>query len=556
MSKHLGLLFTLLIFGFACSQYEGPNMKRFDDPEFIQSKLKKYAPVELRVAKYELNENQLNILKHLVKAAQAIDDIFWQQSYSQSLSMRQELINSTKAVDKDYLHFLKINYGPFDRQDNENPFIGIAEKPPGAGFYPEDMTKQEFEQFVQDHPDLKDQFYLLNTIIKRENASLVAVPYEQEYRANLEVASNHLQLAAEMTSDSLFKKYLNLRADALLSGEFFNSDMVWMELVENELDIVIGPIETYEDQLLGLKASYEGIVLIRDMKETERMDKYVKSMNQLEYRLPVPRMFKKASVAQQAPIGVFNTIFTSGDANLAVKSIAFSLPNDERVRELKGARTVQEKNIILAKYEKILVPIAARVLADEILPFVDGDAFFTNTLLHELAHPLGLNYVRGKNGVTVREALKETYSPIEEAKADIVGLFNVGYFVLIGVLPSDFEQKAYVTFIASIFRSVRFGATEAHAKANMIAFNYLVNEKAILFDPATKRYNINFKRMRNAVKKLAADLLMIEGDGNYEKASQWLADLATIPTETQAIIDGLSDIPVDLEFIFDASLFE
>ena len=310
MSKHLGLLFTLLIFGFACSQYEGPNMKRFDDPEFIQSKLKKYAPVELRVAKYELNENQLNILKHLVKAAQAIDDIFWQQSYSQSLSMRQELINSTKAVDKDYLHFLKINYGPFDRQDNENPFIGIAEKPPGAGFYPEDMTKQEFEQFVQDHPDLKDQFYLLNTIIKRENASLVAVPYEQEYRANLEVASNHLQLAAEMTSDSLFKKYLNLRADALLSGEFFNSDMVWMELVENELDIVIGPIETYEDQLLGLKASYEGIVLIRDMKETERMDKYVKSMNQLEYRLPVPRMFKKASVAQQAPIGVFNTIFT------------------------------------------------------------------------------------------------------------------------------------------------------------------------------------------------------------------------------------------------------
>ena len=239
-----------------------------------------------------------------------------------------------------------------------------------------------------------------------------------------------------------------------------------------------------------------------------------------------------------------------------MKSIAFSLPNDERVRELKGARTVQEKNIILAKYEKILVPIAARVLADEILPFVDGDAFFTNTLLHELAHPLGLNYVRGKNGVTVREALKETYSPIEEAKADIVGLFNVGYFVLIGVLPSDFEQKAYVTFIASIFRSVRFGATEAHAKANMIAFNYLVNEKAILFDPATKRYNINFKRMRNAVKKLAADLLMIEGDGNYEKASQWLADLATIPAETQAIIDGLSDIPVDLEFIFDASLFE
>lgn len=555
MCRFLNTLVPLFfVLCFACTNMDKPNMERSDDLELIKTKLAKYAPVELTFDKSKLNENQLAVLKELVQAAKAIDELFWRQSYNQSLAIREELKNSTREIDKDYLHFLEINYGPFDRQDHEKPFIGTATKPAGGAFYPQDLTKEEFEQFVQDNPDLKEDFYKLNTLIRRENQTLVAVPFEQEYKVNLEIASTHLRKAAEMTSDELLKKYLSLRADALLSGDFFDSDMAWMDLVSNDLDIVIGPIESYEDQLLGLKSSYEGIVMVRDAAETKRMDSYLKSMNQLEARLPVPKVYKKMSVSHQAPIGVFNTVYTSGEANVAVKSIAFSLPNDERVRELKGARTVQEKNIILAKYEKILVPISERVLAKELLPFVDGEAFFTNTLLHELAHPLGLNYVKDKNGVTVRESLKETYSTIEEAKADVVGLFNVGHFVARRVLPADFEQKAYVTFVASIFRSVRFGATEAHAQANMIAFNYLTAEKAILYDSVSRRYNIDFKVMKNAIKKLASDLLIIEGDGDYEKASKWVAELAVIPPETQTIIDGLSDIPVDLEFIFDESL--
>ncbi|HDL18106.1 MAG TPA: Zn-dependent hydrolase, partial [Bacteroidetes bacterium] len=345
-------------------------------------------------------------------------------------------------------------------------------------------------------------------------------------------------------------------AEALLAGDFFNSDMAWMDLQNNPLDIVIGPIETYEDKLMGLKASYEGFVMIRDKKETEKLARFKKYMNQLEHKLPVPRLYKKVKAAPRAPIGVFNTVYTSADANVAVKSIAFSLPNDERVRELKGARTVQQKNVILAKFNKIMVPISRRVLMDEFHSYVDGDAFFTNTLLHELAHPLGLNYVKGKNGVTVREALKENYSAIEEAKADVVGLFNVDFFVRRGVLSPELETKSYVTFLASIFRAVRFGATDAHARANMIEFNYLVKEKAVIFDQASGRYGANLAWMKTAIKKLAIDLLMIEGDGNYEKAGQWVKEMGIIPPEMQKLLNNLSDIPIDIEFKFDPVLFD
>ncbi len=550
------LLMLLAFSRIGCSMEEKLSMERSDDPELIKSKLAKYATVELKVDRASLDENQMVVLRRLVKAAQAIDDIFWRQSYRKSLAIREELQKSNEPIDKDYLHFLEINYGPFDRQDEAKAFLGLAEKPPGAGMYPDDLTKDEFEQYVEKNPDVKEEFFKLNTLIKRRRGDLVAIPFEQEYRENLEIAAAHLREAAEITSDSLLRKYLSLRADALLSGDFYESDMAWMDLTENTLDVVIGPIESYEDQLMGLKAAYEGIVMIRDKQATNQMKKFVESMNQLEARLPVPGLYKKASVQQRAPIGVFNTVYTSGDANVAIKSIALSLPTDERVREEKGARTVQEKNIILAKFEKILVPIAGRVLSEELLPYVDGEAFFTNTLMHELAHPLGLNYVKGNEDVTVRAVLKETYFAIEETKADVVGLYSLGHFIQTGVLPPDFEQKAYVTFLASIFRAVRFGATEAHGQANMVTFNYLLNENAILYNQAAKKYGLNAKNMRNAIKKLAADLLMIEGDGDYEKAKQWLQELAVVPTEMMALINSLNDIPVDLEFTFDPVLFE
>jgi len=556
MRKSILIVLIFVIFCFSCGQREQISMDRNKDTDFIKSKLAKFTEVELTVDRSTLTDNQFEVIKHLVKAAEAVDEIFWNQSYRHSLAMKNELEKSNDSIDQDYLHFLNINYGPFDRQDNENPFIGKKEKPKGAGFYPEDLTKEELEAFIEQNPEKKEEFYKLNTLVKRNNGELVAVPFEEEYRVQLQKAGDHLKNAAEICEDELFKKYLSLRAEDILSGDFFNSDMAWMDLQNNALDIVIGPIETYEDQLMGLKSSYQGKVMIQDKKETKKLDQYKKNMNQLEQNLPVPRLYKKAKAAPSAPIGVFNTIYASGDGNVAVKSIAFSLPNDEKVRELKGARTVQEKNIILAKFEKILVPISKRVLTDELLDYVDGDAFFTNTLLHELAHPLGLNYVKDKNGLTVRKSLKETYSTIEEAKADVVGLYNIGYFVRKRILDSEFEVKSYITFLASIFRSVRFGASEAHGQANMITFNYLMKENAIILDENSGRYGINLKIMKNAIKKLASDLLMIEGDGNYKKASKWVKELAIIPPQMQTLLDNLKDIPIDLEYKFDPTLFE
>ncbi len=556
MKRIFIMIFLITILIVSCSNEEKISMERVEDADFIQAKLAKYTEVELIVDRSVLTDNQFNVLKYLVAAAQAMDEIFWQQSYNNGPAIRKELQKSQKPIDQDYLHFLKINYGPFDRQAEDKPFIGKKPHPAGAGLYPEDLTLEELESYINQNPESKTDLYKLNTIIRREGEGLKAIAYEDEYRPYLEIAAENLGKAAEICEDELFKKYLILRAEALLSGNFFDSDMAWMDLQNNTLDIVIGPIETYEDQLMGLKAAYQGNVMIQDKPETERLEQFKRYMNQLEQNLPVPRIYKKVNASPRAPIGVFNTVYTSGDANVAVKSIAFSLPNDEKVRELKGARTVQQKNIILAKFNKILVPISKRVLVTELLEYVDGDAFFTTTLLHELAHPLGLNYVKDKNGLTVRESLKDTYSTIEEAKADVVGLYNIGYFVRRGVLSQDFEVNAYVTFFASIFRSVRFGASEAHGKANMIVFNYLLKEKSIIFDQNSGRYGINLKLMKNNIKKLAADLLMIEGDGNYDKASQWVRDLAVIPPEMQTVLDKLSDIPVDVEFKFDPALFE
>jgi len=540
----------------SCSKKENLLLIRSNDPEFIKGKLAKYATVELTYNKKFLTPREQKILKKLVQAAQYMDPIFWQQSSPKGLWIKKQLEKSQNPLDRYYLRFLKINYGPFDRQEGDKPFIGTKEKPLGAGFYPEDMTREEFEEYVEAHPEVRKEFYKLNTLIRRQGKALVAIPYERAYRKYLEPAARLLREAAQLSVHGGLKKYLSLRAEALLSGDFFESDMAWVDLTDNVLDIVIGPIETYEDRLLGLKASYEGIVLIRDFKETRKLKVYQQHIPNLERNLPVPRVYKKSKPAPLAPIGVFTTVFVSGEANAGVKSIAFSLPNDERVREQKGARAIQQKNIILAKFEKILVPISQRLIREDQQPLIDGEAFFTNILLHELAHPLGLNYVRGQEGVTVRQALKDYYGLIEEAKADVVGLYNVRYFVRKGVIPAEKERSFYVTYLASIFRSVRFGATEAHAKANVIEFNYLAREGAFNFDPASGKYWVNFNRIRSAIKKLAAELLMIEGDGNYKKAQHLVQNFGKIPSHVQRSLKQLADIPVDVEFVFDPELME
>jgi len=342
-----GVIIMLLIsFVFGCGKkLSDEYVQRSSDPNFIKEKINKYTKVKLDFDRSILDETQTKVLEKLVQAAQCIDEIFWKQSDHYSLDIRNYLLKSNEPLDKEYLHFLDINYGPFDRQADNKPFIGTRQKPGGAGLYPEDITKQEIEANIKANPDLEENFNRLNTVIKRKGDALVAIPFEEEYRELLEPAAKYLAEAAELTKNESLKKYLQLRSEALLSGDFFESDMAWMDLKGNLLDIVIGPIETYEDQLLGLKASYESLVLIKDPQESEKFTEYKNHLAQLERNLPVPNSYKKSDVALSSSIGIFTSINRYGDANAGTKTIAISLPNDEKVRQQKGARSLQLKNV-------------------------------------------------------------------------------------------------------------------------------------------------------------------------------------------------------------------
>ena len=550
MRKGLIIMAVFAFISGCTKQLPEEYTKRSSNQEDITGKLAKYATVKLDFDRSILSDSQIQVLEKLVEASNYIDQIFWHQADHYALAIRKELEKSADPIDADYLRFMNINYCQYDRQDGNKPFIGTREKPKGAGFYPEDLTKEEFEKYIQDHPEVEEEFNKLNTVIKRRGDNLITVPYEKEYRKYLEPASRLLAEAADLCENESLKHYLQLRSDALLAGDFFESDMAWMDLEGNLLDIVIGPIESYEDGLAGIKASYEALVLIKDPKESERFSAFKEHLGALEQHLPVSKDYKKSDVALSSSIGIFTSINRYGDSNAGTKTIAISLPNDEKVREQKGARSLQLKNVIMAKYDKILVPIAQRLIDEKQFKYVDGEAFFTNVLMHELAHPMGLNYVRGKENMTTRAGLQDAYSAIEEAKADVVGLYNIRYYVSQKLLPKDWEQKAYVTYLASIFRSVRFGASSAHGKANMLELNYLLKNRAITFDPKKGAYAVNFRRMKKVIRDLAKELLRLEGDGDFSGARAMLETYSTITPETQRSLNRLTDIPVDLVFEF------
>lgn len=542
------MLLTLAL--SACGRpQERELFQRSEDPAPIQARVQKYATVTVPDPRPQLSERQQHLLEKLVQAASYMDPIFWRQSDHHGLRIRDELQRrSSRPADQLYLRFLDINYGPFDRQQDNEPFIGTRVKPAGAGLYPADLSREELEAYLDKNPQQRQEILSPTTAVRRDGDRLVAVPYSQAYREFLEPAAAALREAANFAEHPGFRRYLELRAEALLTDDFYESDVAWVQLQDNPIDLVIGPIETYEDQLMGVKTAYEGIVLLRDTEETRRLAIYEKHLQDLERGLPVPDRYKKKEVALAAALGVFNAIYRSGDANAGIKTIAIALPNDERVREEYGARRLQLKGSILAKYEKILRPIAERLLVPEQAALVDGDAFFTNVLLHEVAHPLGLDYVHSNPEQTVREALKETYSAIEEAKADVVGLTCVDHFLDRNIIPEEKRENHYVTFVASIFRSVRFGAASAHGKANMLQWNSLVESGAI--EATDGGYRVRLDRVPNAVRSLARQLLIIEGDGDYAAARALLDAKAGVPEDLQQALAALEDIPVDLEFLY------
>ena len=492
------------------------------------------------------NDEQREMLGLLIQASDIMDDLFWRQSYGDDY---EEWLGSI-GVDEARL-FAEQNYGPWDRLDDEKPFIeGVGPKPLGANFYPADMSKEEFDAAYL--PGKKD----LYTLIRRnEQGELVLVPFHVEYAEELKAASQLLHQAADLAVSQDFANYLKLRANALISGDYQLSDMYWMDVKDNEIDLVIGPIETYEDKLFGYKAAYESYVLIKDLEWSARLAKFATFLPELQVGLPVPDEYKQETPGSDSDLNAYDVIYYAGHSNSGGKTIAINLPNDEEVQLQKGTRRLQLKNVMKAKFEKILEPIADVLVDDSQRRHISFDAFFANTMFHEVAHGLGVkNTITGKG--TVRQALLDIASSMEEGKADVLGLYMVSELHKAGELGDVDLRDYYVTFMASVFRSIRFGASEAHGKANMVRFNFFLENGAFVRNAETGKYSIDFEQMNNAMEALSRKLLILQGDGDYEGAAELTATKGVIGEQLQADLNRLTQasIPVDITFNQGASV--
>ncbi len=505
----------------------------------------KYATYRLTADTSQLSADERRMIPLLIEAAQHMDAIFWQEAWGD----RSELLSGIS--DPEMRRFAAINYGPWDRLAGNAPFLdGFGEKPLGAGFYPHDVTKQELESHLAANPGDREAFESLYTIIRRRmDGTLHAEPYSRAFSAETDAAAALLEKASRLAEDPGLRKYLSLRALALRTDEYRASDVAWLEMKDNGIDVVIGPIETYEDQLYGRKAAHEAYVLIVDKEWSARLSRYAQFLPMLQQGLPVPNAFKAQMPGTDTDLNAYDVVYYAGDCNAGSKTIAINLPNDETVQLEKGSRRLQLKNAMRAKFDLILEPIADLLIAEDLREHVTFDAFFANTMFHEVAHGLGIKNTLTGQG-TVREALAEHSSALEEGKADILGLYMVSQLFERGEMDGGRLMDNYVTFLAGIFRSVRFGASSAHGKANMIRFNFFNRMGAFRRDEATGRYSIDVDKMEAAIESLSSKILMIQGEGNREGAAEMVRELGVIGPALQDDLDRLSTagIPVDIVF--------
>ncbi|HEY4649787.1 MAG TPA: Zn-dependent hydrolase [Pontibacter sp.] len=504
----------------------------------LQQKLDMYTTVRLTSDMSKLTEKERQMMPLLIEAGKTMDKLFWYEAYGKGDSLLTAL--DSDAAKK----FVSINYGPWDRLNNNEPFLpGVGPKPAGSNFYPHDMTKEEFEQ-----ANLKDKTSQYTLLRRDANGKLITVPYHVQFKDDVKRASDLLKQAAALADDAGLKKYLTLRAEALLTDNYQPSDLAWMDMKNNTIDVVIGPIETYEDALFGYKAAHEAYVLIKDQDWSKRLAKYAAFLPELQRGLPVAANYKKETPGTDSDLNAYDVVFYGGDSNAGSKTIAINLPNDEEVQLKRGTRRLQLKNAMRAKFDKIMEPIADELIAEDQQKHVTFDAFFANTMFHEVAHGLGIkNTINGKG--TVREALKEHASALEEGKADILGLYMITQLHEKGEVEGSLEDY-YTTFLAGIFRSVRFGAASAHGKANMVRFNFFKEQGAFERDAQTGKYRVNYVKMREAMNKLSEKILTLQGNGDYAGVGKLLNEQGLVDASLQADLDRLSkaNIPVDVVF--------
>jgi hypothetical protein len=510
----------------------------------VNDKLAAYASVRLTTDLTRLSENDRKMLPLLIEAAQAMDEVFWLEAFGPKDAFLSSI------GDADLRRYAEINYGPWDRLDGDKPFVpGYGAKPDAAQFYPSDMTKEEFETAIAGDKKKEESFKSEYTRIVRKDGALAAVPYHEAWPEPTQRAAAKLREAAALASDKDLKKYLELRATALETSDFRASDRAWLDMKDNVVDVVVGPIETYEDKLFGYKAAHEAYVLVKDQEWSKRLAKYATMLPELQKGLPVEAAYKKEVPGTDSDLNAYDVVYYAGDCNAGSKTIAINLPNDETIQLEKGTRRLQLKNAMRAKFDTILVPIANLLIAEDQRKNITFDAFFADVMFHEVAHGLGIKKtIDGKR--TVRDALKEQAGALEEGKADILGLHMITKLHEKGDLPDVSLEDAYTTFLAGIFRSVRWGATNAHAQANLSRFHFFQREGAFTRDEATGTYRVDMPKMRAAMDKLSARILKFQGDGDYAGVVKFMDELGKMDPALQADLDrvGKAGIPKDIVF--------
>jgi len=509
----------------------------------------RFAPVDLSADASKLPSNERQALMKLVEAAKVMDALFLRQVWAGNEPMLLTLLQDTSPLGRERLHYFLVNKGPWSRLDHNDAFVpGAPAKPEQANFYPPDATKDQVEEWLSTLSGSQKTFAtgFYTTIRRNAERKFIAVPYSYEYQGELAHAATLLKEAAALTRQPTLRTFLEKRAQAFLTNDYYDSDVAWME-IDASIEPTIGPYEVYEDEWFNYKAAFEAFITLRDDAESAKLARFGGELQEIENNLPIDPKYRNPKLGALAPIRVVDVVFSAGDANRGVQTAAYNLPNDERITAEKGAKRVMLKNTQDAKFAKVLVPISKIALAAKDQPNVEFEAFFTHILMHELMHGLGPHtIVAGERPSTVRQELKETYSTIEEAKADISGLFALQFLVDHGKLEKKYEQTMYTTYLASMFRSIRFGLNEAHGRGVAIQMNYFLDKGGVTVSP-DGTFAVNPARVKQNVIDLTRDLMTMQAVGDYAASRQMIATLAVVRPPVQRVLDRLASVPVDIE---------
>ncbi len=529
----------------------GPMSAKMGVVPDLDARLKKYKPVPMPFNAAGLTPRERQMVEKLVQASQYLESIYWRQCDPEALRLYQQLASSSSTQDQELREYLFINASRFDLLDNNKPFVGTEPMPPGRGFYPADLTREKLDQYLKEHPDQKASIYDSYTIVRGKDGGLETVPYHVAYREFLTPAAQLLREAAALSADKDFAEFLSLRAEALLTDNYVKSDFKWLDLKNPKIDIIFAPYEVYDDELLGVKTSYGAAVMIRNEKESQKLALFEKYVADIQDALPLPAEDRPSKKGLEMPMEVVDAPFRAGDLTHGYQAVADNLPNDPAILEKKGSKKMFFKNFMDARVNYVIVPVAKRLMGDDQAPFVTGEGYLMHTMMHEISHGIGPAFARvnGKQ-VDIREAIGPAYSGLEEAKADVVGMFGLIWLMDHGYLPKEKRNELYTSYVGGQFRTIRFGTAEAHGSAELMEFNYLSEQGVVVRDSSTGRYSVNYDKMAPAINSLAKELLEIEATGDRARAENWFKKYNTVPMELQNSLKTMSDIPVDISPVF------